>query len=107
MGGGTLQFSFEGGPCNLAPADLLAWVRTAAQAVTRYFGKFPADEARVVVTIVENRKGVLHGTSWGYEGALTKIAIGQHTTVADLNNDWVMTHEFIHCLSLGGLKPSP
>lgn len=96
VGSAAIQVSFAGASCDLPQRDVVAWVHTAARAVTSYFGRFPVDRARVEITIVEDRSGVLHGTSWGYDGALTKIAIGQHTTMSQLHQDWVMTHEFVH-----------
>jgi hypothetical protein len=96
IGGGTIDVSAEGGPCDLPTADLVHWVTVAARAVTSYFGRFPVARARVEIRIVEGKRGVLHGTSFGENGALSRMAVGQHSTVADLNDDWTMTHEFVH-----------
>jgi hypothetical protein len=43
--------------------------------------------------------GVGHGTTWGGVGgfaAFTRVRVGEHTTQADLDDDWMMTHELIH-----------
>src|SRR5205814_3026211 len=43
--------------------------------------------------------GVFGGTTWpnkgGFDG-FTRIHIGQHTTAADLADDWMATHELVH-----------
>lgn len=96
IGGATIGISVEGGPPDVSTQQLLDWVGIAARAVTSYFERFPVPQARVEITIVPKRRGVLHGTSYGEHGVFTRIAIGQHTTASDLWNDWTMTHEFVH-----------
>jgi hypothetical protein len=57
----------------------------------------PSD--RILIIPVAGRKGVLQGTTWGdMRGfpAFTRMRIGEHTTQADLNDDWMMTHELVH-----------
>jgi hypothetical protein len=68
IGGGMIDVSVDAGPCDLSTADLVHWVTEAARAVTSY----------------------------GEDSALSRMAVGQHSTVADLNDDWTMTHEFVH-----------
>lgn len=96
IGGATIEVSIAPQPCDASTQDLLQWVSEAARAVTSYFGRFPVQRARVEISIVEGRRGILHGTSFGENGALSRMAVGQHSTVSDLNGDWTMTHEFVH-----------
>lgn len=96
IGGATIEVSFEGAPYAFSTQSLLDWVAEAARAVTSYFGSFPVRQARVEARIIPNKRGVLHGTSYGYDGGFTRIAVGQHTTASDLWSDWTMTHEFVH-----------
>jgi hypothetical protein len=45
----------------------------------------------------EGRGGVFHGTTFsGRRGAFTRISVGQATSEKQLDDDWMMTHEFIH-----------
>jgi hypothetical protein len=48
---------------------------------------------------VPDRHGILQGTTWGgrfgFPG-FTRIRIGEHTTTADLADDWTTTHELTH-----------
>src|SRR5229473_3989426 len=96
IGGSTIRIDFAPGDLDLPVTKLIAWVSAAAGAVTDYYGRFPVGEARILIIPVENREGVLNGTSWGTRPAFTRIYVGQLTDDADLKNDWVMTHEMVH-----------
>ncbi|HEX3661352.1 MAG TPA: hypothetical protein VHU89_07960 [Acidobacteriaceae bacterium] len=99
IGGATLQVDFGPGSFDPPTAQILDWVRRAATAVTIYYGHFPVPRDRILVEPVPNRSGVFHGTTWGEVGgfpAFTRISVGQHSTVADLTSDWMMTHELVH-----------
>ena len=99
IGGATLQVDFAAGTFDLGDDAILRHVQTAAEAVSAYYGRFPVARARVLIIPVEGRAGVLQGTTWGDMGgwpAFTRMRIGEHTTQADLNDDWMMTHELVH-----------
>jgi hypothetical protein len=91
-----IKVEFAPGHLDLPVTKLIAWVSAAANAVTDYYGRFPVPEARILIVPVENREGVLNGTSWGMRPAFTRIYLGQLTDNDDLMNDWVMTHEMVH-----------
>src|SRR6266849_1447581 len=96
IGGSTIRIEFAPGDLDLPVTKLIAWVSAAAGAVTDYYGRFPVGEARILIIPVENREGVLNGTSWGTRPAFTRIYVGELTNDDDLKNDWVMTHEMVH-----------
>jgi len=99
VGGTTLLVEMAAGPLDLGPDAMVAHVEKAAKAVAAYYGKFPVAGARVLVVPVAGDSGVLQGTTWGgVRGwpAFTRMRIGQHTTQADLDDDWMMTHELVH-----------
>lgn len=99
VGGATLQVDFAPGTFDLGDAAILRHVQTAAEAVTAYYGRFPVLRARVLIVPVADRAGVLQGTTWGDMGgwpAFTRMRIGEHITQADLDDDWMMTHELVH-----------
>lgn len=75
--------------------ELEAYVATAARAVTGYFGRFPVAKFRVRIQAADGA-GVMGGTTWGWGGAHTRVMVGTHTTVAQLEHDWTMTHEMVH-----------
>ena len=99
MGGADLQVDLGAGRFALGDAAILNHIRMAATAVTTYYGRFPVRRDRVLVIPVDGRSGVFHGTTWGdMHGwpAFTRIAIGAQSTQADLDEDWIMTHELVH-----------
>ncbi len=68
-------------------------------AITAYYGRFPVERARILIVPVPDRSGIVQGTTWGdmagFPG-MTRFRLGQHATVDDLNDDWMMTHELDH-----------
>jgi hypothetical protein len=99
IAGSTLQVDFAPGSLDLATPQVMQWVENAATAVATYYGRFPVPRDRILIVPVEDRRGVMQGTTWGDVGgvpAFTRIHLGQHTIVAGLNNDWMMTHELTH-----------
>ena len=99
IGGASIQVDFAAGDLDLAPAKILPWVQRAADAITVYYGKFPVPRARVLIVPVAGQDGVMQGTTWGdmrgFPG-FSRMRIGQHTTEAELTEDWTMTHELVH-----------
>lgn len=99
IAGSTLQVDFAPGSLDLSQPQILQWVRNAATAVATYYGRFPVHRDRILIVPGEDRRGVFHGTTWGGVGgfpAFTRIAVGQHTILAGLTDDWMMTHELFH-----------
>jgi hypothetical protein len=92
----TVALEVAPGDLDLPVTKFISWVSGAARAVTDYYGRFPVPEARILIVPVEEREGVLNGTSWGTHPASTRIYVGQLTDDDDLKDDWVMTHEMVH-----------
>ena len=97
IGGATISVTYAPGKFDLPQSALHAWIAHAAEAVTAYYGHFPVPEVRLRVNPAEGRSGVFHGTTWGKPyGAFTRISVGSQTGADELNNDWMLTHEFVH-----------
>jgi hypothetical protein len=99
VGDAVVQVDLARGAMDLPVDALMAHIQAAISAVTTYYGRFPVARARILVIPVEERHGILQGTTWGDMGGFqgfTRIRIGQHTTAADLAEDWMMTHELVH-----------
>jgi hypothetical protein len=99
IGGAQIQVDFAEGKLDLSIEAILAHIQAAAAAVTSYYGRFPVGRARVLIVPMAGRGGEPQGTTWGDMGGFqgfTRIRIGEHTTAADLADDWVMTHELVH-----------
>lgn len=99
VGGAQLQVDITGVPPDLPAEKITNYLRRAGAAVSGYYGRFPVHSARILVVIVEGQHGVLQGTTWGDRNgfpAVTRLRLGQHTTEAELNEDWIATHEMVH-----------
>jgi hypothetical protein len=99
IGDSDLQVDFAEGALDLPKDAIVAHVAAAASAVATYYGRFPVPRARILLVPAPNRNGVLQGTTWGgrfgFPG-FTRIRIGEHTTAAELADDWTTTHELVH-----------
>src|SRR5271170_6073965 len=95
IGGASIEVSFDSDEFDIGRAALLDWVMQSARAATAYFGGFPVTHARV--RLLQSQGGrVSNGVSFGEPGARCRITVGQHVTQAELDGDWVLTHEMIH-----------
>ena len=83
----------------LLPDPYLAlhrWVENSASAVAGYYGRLPVPSVRVTLEVVDHGRisgGVTHG---GARGARIDVNVGPLLSPADLADDWVLTHEFVH-----------
>jgi hypothetical protein len=96
IGGAAIDVEFTPGRFDLPRAAVLKWVENAARSVTVYFGRFPVPHARIRITPYAGSSGVFNGTTWGHEGSLTRVSLGEHTSQDQLDTDWMMTHELVH-----------
>jgi hypothetical protein len=93
--GSTIDVRFDGEPQAATPSDLLNWVHRAGDAVCTYYGKFPVPHLNLDVHL-RGRAGVHGGGTYGEGGGFIRISLGPDTTVAQLKDDWMLTHEMIH-----------
>jgi len=96
VGGATIDVKFAPGKIDLGEGPILAWITTAAEAVTEYYGRFPLPNPRILVRPAEGRSGVFAGTTYGFRGGFTRISVGQLSDQPTLDDDWMMTHELLH-----------
>ena len=74
---------------------LLAWITRSAQIVAHYYDRFPTSTLRVRV-IPESGGGVRSGKTFGYNGGVIRVQVGENVTEDQLSNDWVLVHEMTH-----------
>src|ERR1700678_2869487 len=99
IGGAVVQVDIRIGQGSIRNEDIVAWVRRATEAVAVYYGRFPVERARVIVSQNEGKDESIHGTTWGnVQGvqSLTRMRLSSDVTKADLEEDWTMTHELVH-----------
>lgn len=95
VGGGTIKLVFADGAPGLARGPVLSWVRTAAEALTAYFGRSPVSDYGLLV-IAEPGNRVGHATTFGYAGSATRIHVGVDAGREAFDRDWVLVHEMVH-----------
>ena len=76
IGGSKIDVSIEAGEMKLTHPELLDWVQTAAKAVATYYGRYPVSHVHVRIIPVDG-SGVRHGQTFGYDGGLIKIRVGE------------------------------
>jgi hypothetical protein len=76
-------------------ADLLHWVQIAAEAVATYYERYPLPHVALRIIPVGGN-GIRHGQTFGYDGGLIKIRVGNETPPAEFSQDWMLTHEMVH-----------
>lgn len=93
IGGGDIVLS----PAPAEPLRSLVnnWVSKSARAVAGYYGRFPVAHLEVQLRLIDGH-GVRGGQTFGWDGALTKIALGRESTAEDFADDWMLTHEMVH-----------
>ncbi len=95
VGGARIEVVVRFGSLQLSKAELLEWVRNAAESVATYYGRFPVPRLVIRVASFEGR-GVRGGRTFPTGGGLILIRVGRETTRDDLAADWMMTHEIVH-----------
>jgi hypothetical protein len=87
VGQGSLQVSNQ---------DLMQWVHWAADSVATYFGRYPVPNVHLLIIPAAGR-GVRGGKTFGEtDGGSIRIHVGSEVKMADLVDDWMLTHEMVH-----------
>jgi predicted metalloprotease with PDZ domain len=95
IGGRTLQIARAPGEFVVGDQAILDWIRTSAEAVATYYGRFPVDGTLLLVVPNEG-KGFGYGKALGNGGASILLPIGERTNKEKLAADWVLVHEMVH-----------
>jgi hypothetical protein len=97
------QLRLEGGSLTIALAktqrrqseeELLGWIRSSAELVSRYFGRLPADGALLLVLPVPGDQ--IHGRARGSGGASILFFVGTDLDMAEARRSWELVHELVH-----------
>lgn len=93
--GGEIEITLPDEPMAVSSAQLMDWIKTAAGAVSEYYGRFPVPHLTLRVRTASG-SGIRHGVTYPRYGGLILISVGKDTSVDDLKTDWTLTHEMIH-----------
>jgi hypothetical protein len=96
VGNSRIDVHVEKRPLQLSNQDLMQWVRSAADSVSAYYGRYPVPNVLLRIAPTDG-KGVRGGRTFGKkDGGSITIHVGIESTIADLNSDWMLTHEMVH-----------
>ena len=95
VNGSKVDVTIESGELNVPQPELMHWVKSAAEAVATYYGRYPVPRVQLHI-IPTGGSGVRYGQTFGYHGGLIKIRVGKDTEARELANDWMLTHEMVH-----------
>ncbi|HTV65033.1 MAG TPA: hypothetical protein VMD98_05475 [Bryocella sp.] len=94
--GSTIDLNLKGDTTSPSRDMIVNWVNRAAAAVCTYYGRYPVPHVSLNVSI-RGGAGVHHGVTYPAEnGGRIRISVGSGTTQAELDEDWMLTHEMIH-----------
>jgi uncharacterized membrane protein YphA (DoxX/SURF4 family) len=92
VGGATIRINFAAN-LPLPRPVVVEWVRRAAVAVTNYLSRFPVKELSLTVE-PGGKDSVNDGVTRG--ARQIEVRLGPRAEAADLNHDWILTHEMFH-----------
>ncbi|MDO9316384.1 MAG: hypothetical protein Q7T97_17765 [Burkholderiaceae bacterium] len=90
-----LELQFAPGFSPTLQAAARTWVHTSADAVARYFGRFPVPKVELLL-VPEDGSGVRGGVTYDEPSLLIRVRLGRQTTEAQFIDDWVLVHEMVH-----------
>jgi hypothetical protein len=98
IGGAKIEISFVPGVAEqgyrLNRQQVTAWVERSANAVTKYFKRFPVKNLNLSIT--EGARGRVNGVAYNGLEPLVMINIRPSFDEKTLAEDWVMIHEMVH-----------
>lgn len=95
IGGSKIDVTIDASQAPVSETDVMRWVKSAAESVTAYYGRFPVPRLSLDIVSFDGR-GVRHGQTWGRDGGLIRVRVGSKTPPAVLADDWMLTHEMVH-----------
>jgi hypothetical protein len=95
IGGSKIDVTLDASEAPVSETDVLRWVKSAAESVTAYYGRFPVPHLTLDIVSFDGR-GVRHGQTWGRDGGFIRIHVGSKTSPEVLAEDWMLTHEMVH-----------
>ncbi|MGO9828612.1 MAG: hypothetical protein ACLPJH_00620 [Myxococcaceae bacterium] len=79
---------------SMTDEEMAAWVSEAAQAVARYYRRFPVEH--LLLLVVPSGVRGLSGFTLGEGGASILLRLGTGMPSGAVRSDWVLTHELMH-----------
>lgn len=78
----------------LTNSEVVAWVRSAVDAISVYLGRFNAE--RTLIIVETGGRGPTRGETIGDGGPAVLLRVGDEIDAAKTRDDWVAVHELLH-----------
>ena len=95
IGNARIDIRIESSNLRMPAKDIFRWVKSAAESVAAYYGRFPIPQVLIRITPFKGR-GVHSGMTFGHQGARILIRVGDETSPSEFASDWMLTHEMVH-----------
>ena len=95
IGNARIDIRIEENTIRIPAEDILHWVKSAAESVTAYYGRFAVPQVLIRITPFKGR-GVHNGVTFGDRGGRILIRVGDKTSPSEFASDWMLTHEMVH-----------
>ncbi len=96
VGNSRVNVRVDQGSLQVSNQDLMQWVHWASDSVATYFGRYPVPNVHLLIIPAAGR-GVRGGKTFGEtDGGSIRIHVGSEAKMADLVDDWMLTHEMVH-----------
>jgi hypothetical protein len=95
IGNARIDIRIESSTLRMPAKDMFRWVKSAAESVAAYYGRFPIPQVLIRITPFKGR-GVHSGMTFGDQGARILIRVGNETSPSEFASDWMLTHEMVH-----------
>ena len=92
---GELVVAMSAGAPGLGRDAIERWIEVRARAVASYYGRFPVSHAALLV-LYSSGDDLGGGSTMGGGGASVMVSLGEKTTAAALDDDWILVHELVH-----------
>jgi hypothetical protein len=95
IGNARIDIRIEGSTLRIPTKDIFRWVKSAAESVAAYYGRFPVPQVLIRITPFEGT-GIRDGMTFGDRGGRITIRVGNETSASEFASDWMLTHEMVH-----------
>src|SRR5260221_10591476 len=92
IGNARIDIMVEGGTLRVPAEDVLGWVKSAAESVAAYYGRFPLPRVSIRITPFEGR-GVRNAMTFGDRGGRSTILLRNKTNCAGHGAERTLSHE--------------
>src|SRR6201997_4098367 len=87
IGNARIDIRIEESALRIPSKDVLQWVKSAAESVAAYYGRFPVPQVLIRITPFKG-SGVHNGVTFGDRGGRITILVGNENSPSEFASDW-------------------